>query len=192
MLRNRCLDPVRTVTMDRMDLGLPLLLRPLALADEAEARRAHEELARDRFTFLLGHRPGEPWGAYVERMEAHRRGIDLPEDMVPATFLVADVGGALVGRTSIRHELNDFLAEFGGHVGYGVRPAFRRQGFASEILRQSLDVLREVGVGRALVTCDVDNVGSAAVIEACGGRFERVAPERDGTPAKRRYWIDLA
>lgn len=178
--------------MDDMDPGARLVLRPLALTDEAEARLAHEELARDRFTFLLGVRPDEPWHRYVARMDAYRRGVDLPDGMVPATFLVADVGGVLVGRTSVRHELNDFLAEFGGHIGYAVRPPFRRRGFAGQILRQSLDVLREVGVDRALVTCDVDNVGSAAVIASCGGRFERVAPGRDDTAAKRRYWIDLA
>lgn len=177
--------------MDHVDHAPSLVLRPLTSADEAEARLAHEELAHDRFTFLLGLRSGETWEDYVARLEANRRGVALPEGTVPATFLVADVGGTLVGRTSIRHELDDFLAEFGGHVGYGVRPAYRRRGFAGEILRQSLDVLRAVGVDRALVTCDVDNIGSAAVIEACGGRFERVAPGRDGVAAKRRYWIDL-
>ena len=41
-----------------------------------------------------------------------------------------------------------------------------------------------------LVTCDVDNVGSATVIERCGGVFESVVHDtRDGVP-KRRYWIE--
>ena len=30
--------------------------------------------------------------------------------MVAATFLVAEVDGEIVGRASVRHELNDFLA----------------------------------------------------------------------------------
>ncbi len=174
-----------------MTTAQQLVLRPLAAADEAEARRAHDELAREGFSFLLGLRADEPWQAYVERMAAQRCGADLPGGMVPATFLVADVAGDLVGRASVRHELNDYLAERGGHIGYAVRPAFRRRGFGGEILRQSLDVLRRVGVDRALVTCDVDNLASAAVIEAGGGRFERVAPAVDGTAAKRRYWIDV-
>jgi len=71
---------------------------------------------------------------------------------VPATFLLARVGGDLVGRVSIRHELNDFLAEFGGHIGYAVRPQFRRRGHATEILRQALVVARGEGVERVLVT----------------------------------------
>jgi predicted acetyltransferase len=66
----------------------------------------------------------------------------MPADRVPATFLVADVDGAIVGRVSIRHELNDHLTHFGGHIGYGVRPAHRRRGYATEILRQSLVIAR--------------------------------------------------
>ena len=61
---------------------------------------------------------------------------------VPSTFLVADVGGVIVGRTSIRHELNEFLAREGGHIGYGVLAEHRRRGYATEILRHSLVVAR--------------------------------------------------
>jgi predicted acetyltransferase len=56
------------------------------------------------------------------------RSLDLAEDRVPGTFLVAAVGGTIVGRISIRHELNDFLAHEGGHIGYGVLPRYRRRG----------------------------------------------------------------
>jgi predicted acetyltransferase len=40
-----------------------------------------------------------------------------------------------------------------------------------------------------LVTCDDDNVGSATVIERCGGVFDSLVGGFDGPP-KRRYWID--
>ena len=66
-------------------------------------------------------------------------------------------------------------------------PQFRRRGYATEILRQSLVVARAAGVDRVLVTCDDDNLGSIAVIERCGGRLDPYWP---GDPNTRRYWID--
>jgi predicted acetyltransferase len=100
------------------------------------------------------------------------------------------VAGAVVGRSSVRHRLYDYLAFHGGHIGYGVRPAFRRRGYVSEILRQSLIIATSYDVGDVLVTCD-DNVASARVIERCGGRLERVvaADESDDGVAFRRYRI---
>jgi len=79
------------------------------------------------------------------------------------------------------------LLNFGGHIGYGVRPKFRRRGFATEILRQSLKYIHELGVTEVLVTCDEDNVGSSKVIESQGGILENRV-EYEGR-FKRRYWI---
>jgi predicted acetyltransferase len=165
-----------------------LRLRPLTYPDEAEARAAQAELAADDFTFLLDWDPSRPWTDYLKLLQNRQRGIDLPADRVPASFLVADVDSTLVGRTSIRHELNEQLIEVGGHVGYGVRPAYRRRGFATEILRQSLIIARAVGVERVLVTCDEDNLASASVIERVGGHLEDIRPDPDGN-RMRRYWI---
>ena len=67
---------------------------------------------------------------------------------------------------------------------------FSQSGYATEILRQSLVIARSVGVDRVLVTCDDDNVGSAAVIERCGGVFESLTDNRESDTPKRRYWID--
>lgn len=167
-----------------------LLLRPVRVEDESAMTAGQAAMAADDFVFALLYDDGQPFPSYVEMLDRHRRGLDLPEGLVPATFLVAEVDGEVVGRTSIRHELNDFLRREGGHIGYGVLPAYRRRGFATEILRQSLVVARAAGVDRVLVTCDDDNTGSISVIEANGGRLDPDLPLVPGSPPKRRYWID--
>jgi predicted acetyltransferase len=169
-----------------------LRLRPLRVDDEAVVRVAQRELAADGFNFVFGPPAGQSWADYLTELEDQRRGRRVPAGRVESTFLVADVGGEVVGRSSLRHDLNEQLRLDGGHVGYGVRPAHRRRGYATEILRQSLVILRAIGVDRVLVTCDDDNIGSAAVIERCGGVLEDVVPAsstRNGKPI-RRYWID--
>ena len=168
-----------------------LRLRPLRPDDEAAFRAGHEEMAAaDDFPFGLGLEPGLPWAQYLRILADNRAGVNLPDGHVPSTFLVADVDGQIVGRVSIRHELNDYLRAEGGHIGYGVLPAYRRRGYATEILRQALIVARSLGIDRVLVTCDDDNLASIKAIESCGGKLDSVLPAEPGIPAFRRYWID--
>lgn len=167
-----------------------LRLRPLRIYDELAFLAAHREMEAEQFTFGLGYEPGMSWSQYLDRLQAWRVGVDLPFGFVPSTFLAADIDGEIVGRTSIRHELNDYLAREAGHIGYGVVAEHRRRGCATEILRQSLVIARAVGIERVLITCDDENAGSAAVIERCGGVFDSVVESsNDGRPT-RRYWID--
>ena len=163
-------------------------LRPLRLDDEEVARRAHEELRADDFVFCPLLEPDMSWSEYLTVLDADRRGELVPAG-VAATLLVAESEGTIVGSSYIRHDLNAFLAREGGHIGFGVRPAFRRRGYATVILEQSLVVARALGIADVLVTCDDDNVGSAMVIERCGGVLDSTgASEHRGTPI-RRYWI---
>ena len=123
--------------------------------------------------------------------DAHRKGTVLRNVADLADPPKVRTGGAkdLVGRTLIRHRLNDFLLAAGGHIGYAVLPAFRRRGLATAILTQSLIVARTYDIGRVLVTCDDGNDASARVITRCGGVLEDIVENPEGGPRKRRYWI---
>lgn len=166
-----------------------MILRALEMKDKEEAFQAHADLALDNFSFLLdSFDENEPWSNFIERVNSVKRGEDLPEGKVPATFLVAEVDGQIVGRVSIRHRLNDYLLERGGHIGYGIRREYRRRGFATEILRRSLEIAYELGIESALVTCDDLNLASSRVIEKCGGILENVVELENGEKL-RRYWV---
>jgi len=163
-----------------------LVIRPLGPGDEDQAAAAHRELAAESFEFLLGL-DERPYAKCLEAFAREERGVDLPPGRVPATFLGAFVGGDLVGRISIRHALNGYLRAYGGHVGYGVRPGFRRRGYATAMLWHGLDRLGGLGVERALLTCHDANEASIGVIETCGGELEDVIVDQGGARV-RRYW----
>ena len=146
-------------------------------------------MAPDNFPFGIFWKPEMDFADYVAGLDANRRLTAPVGDLVPSSFLLATVDDVLVGRVSIRFTLNEFLATIGGHIGYCVLPDHRRQGHATEILRQGVIIARANGVDQVLVTCDDDNVGSAAVIERCGGVYESSVPSDESDQPKRRYWI---
>jgi predicted acetyltransferase len=106
-----------------------------------------------------------------------------PSGYVPCTTLWWVDGDRYLARIAIRHQLNEFLLNVGGHIGYDVRPSARRRGHATAMLRAALPVAHQLGIDRALITCDWDNVGSRKTIEANGGIFE------DRRGVKPRYWV---
>lgn len=106
-----------------------------------------------------------------------------PRSFVPSTHLWYVEDHAFVGRLTIRHRLNAWLRDYGGHVGYDVRPSARRKGYATTMLRESLPWCLDLGIDPALVTCDTTNLASRKVIENAGGVFEN---EFDG---KLRFWV---
>ena len=124
------------------------------------------------------------FAAFVEAVRADAlEESPRPEWHVPCTTLWWVDGEDYLGRIAIRHVLNDFLLDVGGHIGYDVRPTRRREGHATAMLRAALPWTLELGIAPALVTCDDDNVGSIRVIEAAGGVLE------DVRGIKRRYWV---
>lgn len=113
----------------------------------------------------------------------------LPEGMVHCDYywiVDGDPGRSeeVVGFLAFRHELNAFLLEEGGHIGYAVRPGRRREGHATRALGLAVRRAAELGVDRVLVSCDDDNLASSATIVRNGGVLEDV---RKG---KQRYWIE--
>ena len=110
---------------------------------------------------------------------------------VPTTELWYVRGPVYLGSLAIRHRLTPELRRDGGHIGYNVVPAHRRQGHATAMLASGLVLARARGLTRVLITCDADNTGSRRVIEANGGVLEQAVLDPAAGAADRicRYWI---
>jgi predicted acetyltransferase len=130
------------------------------------------------------------FAAWVRRLNAEGDpATPVPEGRVHCTYRWVVDGGTVLGAIALRHELNDFLLRAGGHIGYGIRPAARRRGLATWALGEMLQVARERGLDRVLITCNVTNVASRKTIEHHGGVRE---DERDTEIGRiYRYWITL-
>jgi predicted acetyltransferase len=169
---------------------MDVLLRVPLPSEEGEFLRAHRATSPTVPNFLHYYDEEMSFRRYLEVLAEQNRGENLPANHVPSTFLFAFVSARIVGRVSIRHSLNAYLERMGGHIGYVVVPEFRRQGYATAILREAVVIAREkLGLARVLVTCDADNVGSMRTIEKNGGVLESIVAV-DGDAPKRRYWID--
>ncbi len=122
----------------------------------------------------------------IERLLAEADpATQMPHGWVHCSNLWIAEGDEFLGYLAIRHRLTDFLLELGGHIGYSVRPSRRREGHATRALGLALGEARRLGIDRALVTCDHDNVPSRLTIEHAGGVFE------DRREDKLRFWFDL-
>ena len=170
---------------------MTLIIRPAQIDDEHDNRAAASEFVGSGFDWSMPASPEVTWPQQVVLFDDWEHGRNLPSGWVPATTRFAVINGHVVGRLSVRHELNEFLALAGGHIGYGVRPAFRRQGIATALLAEGLRLLRERDVAQALVTCKDTNVGSATVIERAGGVLRDTVIHPVTNDLMRRYDIDL-
>lgn len=100
-----------------------------------------------------------------------------PETVSPAwvvtdTFFAVDDEDAIIGIIDLRHTLNDFLKDF-GNSGYSVRPSQRQNGYATEMLRQVLDIARRAGLTELHLSVEKVNLPSVKTIIKNGGVYER-------------------
>ena len=113
--------------------------------------------------------------------------------MVPATLYICvrEEDRRVVGMLQIRRTLNEYTAQYAGHIGYSVRPSERRKGCATAMLREALPLCRALGLERVLVCCRVENEASRRVILKNGGVYDGTVAEPRRGVRLERYWIAL-
>ena len=125
---------------------------------------------------------------YLDNLE-----IKEPKDgKVPDSvfFLLDTERNILLGAINIRHYLNDYLLNYGGHIGDGIRPSERRKGYATEMIRLALYECKKLGIDRVLMVCNKSNIASAKTIIKNGGVLENEFTDDNGKTLQR-YWIEI-
>ena len=153
-----------------------------------EWKADHEANQGNRSPWAIFKNDYHDFDYYLDNLE-----ISEPKDgKVPdSVFFLLDVErDILLGAVNIRHYLNDYLLQFGGHIGDGIRPSERRKGYATEMIRLALIECKKLGIDRVLMVCDKSNIGSAKSIINNGGILENEFVDEDGE-INQRYWIDL-
>ena len=153
----------------------------------AEARAADEVLV----PWVLGFE-ADDFTALLARLSDAADGKGICENLVPhTTYWTVDTAGEIVGVANLRHRLNDFLLQEGGHIGYSIRPSLRGRGLATRQLALALEAAGQWGIRKVLIVCEADNTASARVIEKNGGRMEDEVIAEETGKLMRRYWIEL-
>ena len=128
---------------------------------------------------------------WVKEKANEKNGIDLRDGYVPCTtlFLKRMSDNKVCGSISIRHELNEFLFNFGGHIGYSVTPSERGKGYGKLQLKMALEIAKDLGIEKCLITADKTNTLSNKTIISEGGVLGNTVMWNN--EPLNRYWINL-
>ena len=133
----------------------------------------------------------ETFTAFLQRMKDFREGKNLTKGWVPDTSYWMVEDGEFIGRISFRHELTPSLREYGGHVGYWIRPSKRGKGYGKKMLGLMLSKIDAKKYPKVLLTCSDDNEASRKMIEFYGGKLEDKIIPKGREELTRRYWISF-
>ena len=165
-----------------------LILRELTLEDKEEVLNYLKEFT-EYGSAMQGIGGASSCSSYEEMLEKQQKDkcveyLGYEGDVVPrSTYLIVrEKDKKIVGSINFRWKLTRSLDEnFGGHIGYGIRPTERRKGYATEALRLGLEVCREKGLKSVRIGCYTNNTGSIKTILNNGGKLiahkDRLIPE---------------
>ncbi len=83
------------------------------------------------------------------------------------------------------------MLQFGGHIGFAVRPTERRKGFNKVNLYMGMIEAKKVGLDRVMIGCDVNNPGSDKTLKALGGTLERTEVDPSDGTLTNVYWFNV-
>ena len=106
-------------------------------------------------------------------------------------LLIRESDNKIVGTINVRWNLSEEMLQFGGHIGYGIRPTERRKGYNKINLYLGIIEAKKVGLEKVMLDCDVNNLGSDKTLKALGGKLERTEIDPSDGILTNVYWFDV-
>lgn len=106
-------------------------------------------------------------------------------------LLIRENDNKIIGTINVRWNLTEEMKQFGGNIGYGIRPTERRKGYNKINLYLGLIEAQRLGLDKVMLDCDVNNLGSAKTMQALGGVLERTEIDPYDGILTSVYWFDV-
>ena len=106
-------------------------------------------------------------------------------------LLIRKNDNKIIGTINVRWNLTEKVKQFGGNIGYGIRPTERRKGYNKMNLYLGLIEAKKIGLDKVMLDCDVENLGSSKTMEALGGKLKRTEIDPYDGILTSVYWINV-
>lgn len=164
------------------------LMLPSAALEESYRSYIRELGDEERYPFPLDFDHSD-FAAMLRKLNDFQQGVNIPEGFVPSTTYWLIINDELIGVTNIRHYLNERIRHASGHIGLGIRPTARGQGFGHLLMQRSIEKAHALGINPVHIHCYNDNLASAQTIIGNGGVLD--SEIEDGGKVVQRYLVNL-
>lgn len=106
-------------------------------------------------------------------------------------LLIRKNDNRIIGTINVRWNLTEEMKQFGGNIGYGIRPTERRKGYNKINLYLGLIEAKKLGLDKVMLDCDVNNLGSSKTMQALGGILERTEIDPYDGVLTSVYWFNV-
>lgn len=106
-------------------------------------------------------------------------------------LLIRENDDRIIGAINVRWNLPESMKQFGGNIGYGIRPTERRKGYNKINLYLGLIEAQKLGLDLVMLDCDVNNLGSVKTMQALDGKLERTEVDPSDGILTSVYWFDV-
>lgn len=88
-------------------------------------------------------------------------------------LLIRKNDNKLIGTINVRWNLSEQMKQFGGNIGYGIRPTERRKGYNKINLYLGLLEAQKLGLEEVMLDCETTNIASSKTMESLGGILKK-------------------